>query len=124
MGCHLIENSAALPKRKYSFLPILTVLFLIAYGLMTMLIIEQGNTINSQQLLIRQLFSDSVQLSKLKGEAARKQQAGAAPSGPQGKPEAKIQPERKPEGNARPQFAPKVIAPQAPADERRMTTRI
>jgi len=43
------------------------VLFLISYGLMTMLIVEQGATIESQRALIRELFRDSTELS-----AARK----------------------------------------------------
>jgi cytoskeletal protein RodZ len=41
----------------------LTILFLISYGLMTMLIVEQGRTIESQRALIRELFHDSTALS-------------------------------------------------------------
>ena len=48
------------------WLPLLTVLFLISYGLMTMLIVEQGQTIESQRLLIRDLFRDSQELSAVK----------------------------------------------------------
>jgi hypothetical protein len=47
-------------------LPLLTVLFLISYGLMTMLIVEQGQTIESQRALIRELFRDSRELSAVK----------------------------------------------------------
>jgi hypothetical protein len=47
------------PKSKHTMLPILTVLFLISYGLMTLLIVEQGSTIQSQRTLIQQLLSDS-----------------------------------------------------------------
>ena len=36
-------------------LPVLTVLFLISYGLMTLLIVEQGTTIQAQRTLIHQL---------------------------------------------------------------------
>jgi hypothetical protein len=50
-------------------LPILTVLFLISYGLMTMLIVEQGSTIESQRVLIRELFRDSTELAAVKGKA-------------------------------------------------------
>jgi hypothetical protein len=42
------------------------VLFLISYGLMTMLIVEQGQTIESQRALIRELFRDSRELSAVK----------------------------------------------------------
>ena len=63
-------------------LPILTVLFLISYGLMTMLIVEQSVTIESQRALIRELFHDSNELSAVK-ESQRAQtqaQLGKTPS--------------------------------------------
>ena len=53
-------------RTKFGWLPILTILFLISYGLMTMLIIEQGQTIESQRALIRELFRDSTELSASK----------------------------------------------------------
>ena len=52
--------------KKHSRLPVLVVLFLISYGLMTMLIVEQGETILSQRALIRDLFRDSQELSAVK----------------------------------------------------------
>ena len=55
--------------RKRGWLPLLTVLFLISYGLMTMLIVEQGRTIESQRALIQELFGDSAQLSAMKLKA-------------------------------------------------------
>lgn len=77
-GCHLttlfrtddvpsvtaIDAPAA--SKKNAWLPLLTVLFLISYGLMTMLIVEQGQTIQSQRALIRELFRDSTELSAVK----------------------------------------------------------
>jgi hypothetical protein len=51
------------PRRKHGMLPILTVLFCISYGLMTMLIVEQGRTIESQRALIHELFRDSMALN-------------------------------------------------------------
>ncbi len=56
--------------RKRGWLPLLTVLFLISYGLMTMLIVEQGRTIESQRTLIYELFGDSTQLSAMKMKAS------------------------------------------------------
>jgi hypothetical protein len=53
------------PKRN-GWLPLLTILFLISYGLMTMLIVEQGQTIESQRALIHELFRDSSELSAMK----------------------------------------------------------
>ena len=80
MGCSLtslFENTGipavpaidAQPPKKRSWLPLLTVLFLISYGLMTMLIVEQGATIESQRALIRELFRDSTELSAMKVKA-------------------------------------------------------
>ena len=60
-------------KTSRSLLPVLTILFLVSYGLLTMLVVEQGRTIDSQRNLIHLLFSDSVQLSSIKGKAAQKQ---------------------------------------------------
>jgi hypothetical protein len=62
---------APAPPKKNAWLPLLTVLFLISYGLMTMLIVEQGRTIESQRALIRELFRDSTELSAVKQKAAQ-----------------------------------------------------
>jgi hypothetical protein len=64
-------------KPKRTLLPVLTVLFLISYGLLTMLVVEQSRTIDSQRGLIQDLFQDSVQLSGIKGKAVQKQNAEA-----------------------------------------------
>jgi hypothetical protein len=61
-------DAPAAPK-KNAWLPLLSVLFLISYGLMTMLIVEQGRTIESQRALIRELFRDSTELSAVKMKA-------------------------------------------------------
>lgn len=79
MGCHLTTlfgNAAitttvipAVPAspKKHNLLPVLVVLFLISYGLMTLLIVEQGRTIESQRALIHELFHDSQELAAMKG---------------------------------------------------------
>ena len=56
------------PKKR-GWLPLLTILFIISYALMTMLIVEQGQTIESQRALIRELFRDSTELSAAKMKA-------------------------------------------------------
>ncbi len=61
----------AAASKKQGWLPLLTVLFLISYGLMTMLIVEQGQTIESQRALIRELFRDSTELSAVRMKAAQ-----------------------------------------------------
>jgi cytoskeletal protein RodZ len=65
-------DAPATPKRR-GWLPLLTVLFLISYGLMTALIVEQGATIESQRALIRELFRDSTELSALRSKAQQEQ---------------------------------------------------
>jgi hypothetical protein len=63
------QETSAAPAKKRTLLPLLTVLFVISYGLMTMLIVEQGQTIESQRSLIRELFRDSTELSAAKMKA-------------------------------------------------------
>ncbi|MGB7584933.1 MAG: hypothetical protein WBM11_08820 [Terriglobales bacterium] len=55
-------------------LPVFVVLFLVSYGLMTLLVVEQGRTIDNQRSLIRSLFDDSSKLAQLR---VRNQQAQA-----------------------------------------------
>jgi len=80
----LFTNTAVIaipaPKKKWSLLPLLTVLFLISYALMTMLIVEQGATIQSQGNLIKILLPDSRELWALKGKAIGEKGRAQAPS--------------------------------------------
>lgn len=78
----VIEAHAA---KKHGWLPLLTVLFMISYGLMTMLIVVQGQTIESQRNLIQELFRDSKELSavKMKANAERVPPAQAQSSSKQ-----------------------------------------
>lgn len=68
----------AVPKKKRSLVPLLTVVFLLSYGLMTMLIVEQGSVIQSQRNLIKILMSDSAELWTMKGKAIVDQQTARA----------------------------------------------
>ena len=111
MGCHLttlFENAAldnaaiaatilpanhAAPK-KHNLLPVLIVLFLISYGLMTLLIVEQGRTIESQRTMIHELLHDSAELAAVRSRtlqesAAVGQQQQAQMQVPQMTPSAK-----------------------------------
>jgi len=67
----------AATRKKNGWLPLLTVLFLISYALMTMLIVEQGQTIESQRALIRELLRDSKELSAAKANASQQKTAQA-----------------------------------------------
>lgn len=62
------------PAKKRTLLPLLTVLFVVSYSLMTMLIVEEGQTIESQRSLIRELFRDSTELSAAKMKAQQELQ--------------------------------------------------
>jgi hypothetical protein len=76
---------APAPRKKFGWLPLLVVLFCISYGLMTMLIVEQGATIESQRVLIRELFRDSRELAAAK---QRLQQGASAADSPSPKTQA------------------------------------
>jgi len=65
----------AAPKKKRGWLPLLTVLFLLSYGLMTLLIVEQGQTIESQRVLIHELYRDSSELTATKMQAQKEMAA-------------------------------------------------
>jgi hypothetical protein len=74
-----IIKAPAAPKKR-GWLPLLTVLFLISYSLMTMLIVEQGRTIESQRALIRDLLRDSTELSAVKQQQKAAQDSAQSPS--------------------------------------------
>ena len=127
------DNVAIKPRR--TLLPILTVLFVVSYGLLTMLVIEQGRTIDSQKGLIQVLFNDSVQLSNLKGMAVQKKQAEARaqkkaptmPQSPQSQSPVTPQAETKGRGNGKlrrplPQKPPRDASGES--DERRALVSI
>ncbi len=131
------QSAVVLPKPKQTMLPLLIVLFLISYGLMAMLVVEQGRTIDSQRSLIRQLFTDSTELSHMKGKAFQDQRAQAQLHA---KTPAQVQPQQQtPSTQVAPQANDKNSAakfqkplPQRPsrqdgqemADERRSTKSI
>lgn len=84
-GCHLTTLfgytsviSIAVPKKKRTLLPLLTVLFVISYGLMTVLIVEQGAAIQSQRNTIKVLLRDSTELWAAKGKAIGDKQMARA----------------------------------------------
>jgi len=88
----LFQETNQLPKQKpVSLLPLLTILFIFSYGMLTYLVIQQARTIDTQRGLIRTLLGDSVELSSMKGKAARAQAQSEAPTRPQ--PSAEPQPE-------------------------------
>ena len=57
--------------RAGAILPLLVILFIVSYGILTMLVFEQGQTIESQRGLIHEMLKDSTQLATLKNKLAR-----------------------------------------------------
>ena len=85
-------SEAPRKKGRTALLPLLVILFLISYSILTMLVIEQGRTIESQRTLLREMLKDSSQLAELKGKMAREEAARQAQ--PSAQPE-QAQPEQK-----------------------------
>src|SRR5438445_11724406 len=73
MKMHLAVSAVAAPKHRRSRLPLLVILSLISYGLLTALVVRQGRTINSQRSLIHLLFKDRIHLSAMKDRIRRNQ---------------------------------------------------
>lgn len=112
-GVHVVPPIDAPPARKRrGWLPLLTILFLISYGIMTMLIVEQGATIESQRALIRELFKDSAELSAARKSAQAAAQASAAKAqsettqNPSSTPSAQAPAKQAPSSQTGPQAAP------------------
>ena len=68
---NLAVSAVAVRKPRRSKLPLLVVLFLISYGLLTTLVVKQGRTIDSQRILIHLLFKDRIHLSAMKDRMHR-----------------------------------------------------
>jgi hypothetical protein len=77
----IATESTTTPKKKHSMLPVLVVLFLISYGLLAVLVVEQDRTITAQRSLIQQTMGDSMELSQLKGKMFRQLHPGAHSQG-------------------------------------------
>jgi len=65
------ESIAPQTTRPAAVLPLLVILFVVSYGILTMLVFEQGQTIEAQRTLIREMLKDSTQLATLKDKLAR-----------------------------------------------------
>jgi hypothetical protein len=120
----MTDQAIAMPKPKRSILPVLTVLFLVSYGLMSVLVVEQGRTIDSQRNLIRQLFSDSTELSAMKGSAIQKHNAEAkAQAEANAHSQAPAQSSQAPSSQAQSSHAPSPQAQSSEAPSSQVTPR-
>ena len=97
-------------RRKLSALPLLIVLFVISYCLLTKLVIEQDKTIDSQRSLIHLLFRDNISLSTQHKHAAK------LPKSPLGQGKIEVQfPDDAPSTSAQETPSKQVQSAQVPA---------
>lgn len=106
-----VPIDAPAPRKRFNWLPLLTVLFCLSYGLMTMLIVEQGATIESQRTLIRELFRDSTELSAMKQKAQQARALAGTRSVPSPKNQAPVT--QSPSSQAPSTQAPRQHAPSS-----------
>jgi hypothetical protein len=78
-------QNVAVAKPRHTMLPLLVVLFLISYVLLTMLVVLQDRTIDSQRSLIHSLFSDNLHLIATKVGLHRNQAAHSNQNPAEGK---------------------------------------
>jgi hypothetical protein len=96
-----VVDTVAVPKKKRTLLPLLTVVFILSYALMTLLIVEQGAAIQSQSNLIKMLLPDSRELWGLKVKAlVDKQAARTREQAHTQAPTAQVPPAQVPAGNS------------------------
>jgi pyruvate/2-oxoglutarate dehydrogenase complex dihydrolipoamide acyltransferase (E2) component len=98
----MTENVNPLPKSKHTLLPLLVILFLVSYGIMSLLVVEQGRTIDAQRHLIRSLFGDSSELSAIKGKIVQDRNERAAQAQANGQAQSQTAPEAKPQSPSAP----------------------
>ena len=107
----------AVPKKKRTLLPLLIMLFLFSYALMTLLIIEQGAAIQSQSNLIKILMPESHQFWAQKGKAIGDKQSQAEAQNHTQSPSSQAQSTQVPSTQAAPQHqsrAARTAKPQLP----------
>ena len=98
----LFQDSNQEPREKpVSLLPLLTILFILSYAMLTYLVVQQATTIDSQRILIRQLLGDSLELSAMKNKTAQPVVPGQSQIPAQVQPQAPVQPQP-PAANAQP----------------------
>jgi hypothetical protein len=101
------QSSEPKAKTRGALLPLLVVLFVFSYGILTMLVVEQGQTIEAQRSLLREMLKDSRQLASLKDKIAHEVavQSSEKTATPTGRKEAAV-------GGTAP-----AVAPRAPGKE-------
>ena len=106
-----VANVAGKRKRRLTALPLLVVVFVVSYYLLTKLVIEQDRTIDSQHSLIHQLFKDNLNLSALRKHVADFSKKNRATAGIQ------VQPESSPQAQANQVESTQIPLKQVPSDK-------
>ncbi len=84
-------QSVAPQKSRTTLLPLLVVLFVASYTILTLLVVEQGRTIEAQRGLLREMLKDSAQLADLKSKMAHSEAVHApAKAAPQAAPKQRV----------------------------------
>jgi len=76
----VVRKDVPAKAKKSSLTPLLIIVFIASYCLMTLLIVEQGNTIQSQRNLIQMLQADSTEFWAIKSKALHEKQMAQAES--------------------------------------------
>ena len=66
----VVPPNTAVPQARSRMFPVLVFLLMACYGLLALVVVEQGKVIRSQRSLITQLAQDSQQLNSLQGQEA------------------------------------------------------
>jgi hypothetical protein len=103
------QNAAPPTKTRTALLPLLIILFVFSYGILTLLVVEQGRTIEAQRSLLREMLKDSSQLATLKDKIAR----GVVVQSTDRKTAQTDQKDAAASGSGGPTVAPKVPAKEA-----------
>jgi hypothetical protein len=100
------QSAAPQKQTPGALLPLLVVLFVVSYAILTLLVVEQGRTIEAQRSLLREMLKDSTQLAALKSKLARGESARS-----QDRPTAQTEQKEATSGNSG------NAAPKAPSKE-------
>jgi hypothetical protein len=106
------KQNLAVAKPRHTMLPLLVVLFLISYVLLTMLVVLQDRTIDSQRSLIHSLFSDNLHRVAIRVGLHRNQAAHSNQNPAQGKV-----PKQASSSQTPPTQIPSTQANQAPSNQ-------
>ena len=114
----IYSSESAAPRsaaRPGAIMPLLVILFIVSYGILTMLVFEQGQTIESQRGLIKEMLKDSTQLAAMKDKIARDDEKRVHEKAPASPLDQKMLDPKAPDQKAADQKGPDSVNPAASA---------